>query len=732
MMRAKVSLLFLFLVTMAVFAGIRGGGQYAGTVVFDRWDGCTLYSGMYVMYISEEVKEQLRPYAQKPVLINATDVFQPMNPGDGLIKAFEYLGPAPDKQEDGVTLKGITLNNRIACIKGQKPAVEMQIINKGSGPVDVHSSHLALTLLTKQTKTTRAPLTPADGPSVAWVTRQSFWLGDEARWQGGIWTIGEENALPRILKLAPGESWSITVLFDLPRGEYDFLSGYGGGVHAGKCLTGNRVGFDVDLNGHVSEGGMEPINKKNIRNVLAELSDVKPGIVTNMRRILDKPPQEQPGIMMEISEEMESRLFWSQPQSGEALLSVINQPNDSLHQKAVQTLLYLWPFLPMEQKEAYYKTSMTASVSCRPEYPQGIEAYVGTWYDMRYNWKGWPGVEGLKMKTVSQKYLDGQAYGDPFHYEGPQASAGGILVSDLSPGQHTAKIVTEYTVTDGELSFSGRVESDTAAFKIVGRDIRDELAAPRTPELTALVERVFQFHQFRDPNDPDSHLGGIPLPDHPWAPANSAWRRGSYDRYAIYVPIYTLAEPLPVDLCFKSEYHIQETGRVYPGESVVVKKGLRGEFWCPLPKHTERIDFVRDNPGFLTVKIVLTPAPELAFSDKQIRQYYNGTLESPPLQVKNYWFRYDEAKPWEKELIRMYEELEKDRLIHEQVNYSIRAMASLDPFTRLSGIRGIESNHRSELDVSSAIPFLIKIQEGNETDLEKKASFEAAELLKKL
>ena len=73
-------------------AGIRSTGKYCGVAVFDRWDGCTLYSGAYVMYVSEKTKEGLRKYAGQAVAIDAKEVDQPHNPGDGLIGKFEYLG----------------------------------------------------------------------------------------------------------------------------------------------------------------------------------------------------------------------------------------------------------------------------------------------------------------------------------------------------------------------------------------------------------------------------------------------------------------------------------------------------------------------------------------------------------------------------------------------------------------------------------------------------------------
>ena len=130
--RAKWCFLLFAVLFTTSFAGIRGPVKYSGRVIFDRWGGCTLYSGVYVMYISEEVKEKLRPYANEAVEINATEVFQPMNPGDGLIKAFDSIEyqSGSGNQSYGVTLGRIELKNLIACKEGQKPAVLMQVINR--------------------------------------------------------------------------------------------------------------------------------------------------------------------------------------------------------------------------------------------------------------------------------------------------------------------------------------------------------------------------------------------------------------------------------------------------------------------------------------------------------------------------------------------------------------------------------------------------------------------------
>lgn len=78
---------------ITVHAGLRGPGKYCGVVVFDRWGTCFLLSGPYITYISEAVKDELRPFEGKAMQVDASDVFQPMNPGDALIRNIKSLVP---------------------------------------------------------------------------------------------------------------------------------------------------------------------------------------------------------------------------------------------------------------------------------------------------------------------------------------------------------------------------------------------------------------------------------------------------------------------------------------------------------------------------------------------------------------------------------------------------------------------------------------------------------------
>ena len=54
------------------------------------------------------------------------------------------------------------------------------------------------------------------------------------------------------MMLGIGEPLEVALNFRLPHGEYQFMAGYGGGVHAGRALASNLAGFDVDADGRAS------------------------------------------------------------------------------------------------------------------------------------------------------------------------------------------------------------------------------------------------------------------------------------------------------------------------------------------------------------------------------------------------------------------------------------------------------------------------------------------------
>jgi hypothetical protein len=67
------------------------------------------------------------------------------------------------------------------------------------------------------------------------------------RWET-CYIYSGDKPLPDSFTLKPQQKYSFKISLVLPRGEYDFLCGYGGGVHYEKSLASNIVAFDVDEN----------------------------------------------------------------------------------------------------------------------------------------------------------------------------------------------------------------------------------------------------------------------------------------------------------------------------------------------------------------------------------------------------------------------------------------------------------------------------------------------------
>lgn len=235
-------------------AGLRGPGKYCGVVVFDRWGTCFLLSGPYITYISEAVKDELRPYEGKAMQVDASDVFQPMNPGDALIRKYKILGPAPDTHHR-VMLEAPQLTAESDFGPHGTPAFLMEIRNVGSVPVTIESSQVGPALLGP---TSKSPFQASDGNSIAVITRgnllhPSSWkstVGDVTR--SASYTIDPKRHPPEHFELQPGESMKARITFEVSPGQYQFIFGYGGGVHEEKSLASNPISFDINSDGFAS------------------------------------------------------------------------------------------------------------------------------------------------------------------------------------------------------------------------------------------------------------------------------------------------------------------------------------------------------------------------------------------------------------------------------------------------------------------------------------------------
>jgi len=236
---------------LTAHAGLRGPGKYCGVVVFDRWDMCFLLSGHFITYISESVKNQLRPYEGKAIQIDALEVSQPENPGDALVRKYEIIGPAPDKHLWAI-LDGLELISQPDFAPEGTASFLIELRNSGNQAVRVRSSEFGPTLLGLNPQ---GPFSASDGKSGAWMTRtdllNSTWWereNDGVKFSAS-YTIDPKSRPPERFQLAPGEAVQVRITFQVPPGQYQFVVGYGGGVHEERSLASNAISFDLNDRG---------------------------------------------------------------------------------------------------------------------------------------------------------------------------------------------------------------------------------------------------------------------------------------------------------------------------------------------------------------------------------------------------------------------------------------------------------------------------------------------------
>jgi hypothetical protein len=237
-------------------AGIRAPGKYCGVIVFDRWDTCFLLSGHFITYISDGVKNELRPYEGRAMQLDAMEVSQPLNPGDALVRRYQIIGPAPNNHY-WVTLDGLELAARSDFGPQGTATFLIQLHNTGTNSVTVNRSEFGPTLLGLSPK---APFWPSEGRSGAWITRvgllqfssSEIWSSTPwESWSGtakysASFTIDPKSLPAERFQLAPGQSVKVPVTFKASPGQYQFIVGYGGGVHEEKSLASNAISFDLN------------------------------------------------------------------------------------------------------------------------------------------------------------------------------------------------------------------------------------------------------------------------------------------------------------------------------------------------------------------------------------------------------------------------------------------------------------------------------------------------------
>ncbi len=250
--------LSLGLAFSVVWAGIRGPGKYSGVVIFDRWDSCLLLSVNYLTYISEDAKEDLRRYRNQAIQIDILDVIQRANPGDGVVRKLAVLGPAPDFAHNG-PIDNLQIEVASDFSHGRDITFSIEMTNSAAAPIEVDTDEIGPTLL--GLRVDRPFGGAGDGRSMAWITRASLrqpdgWASSDAwsgsplgRWFFAAYVPDPSSMLPARLILEPHASRLAKVGFALVPGPYEFLVGYGGGVHEGRSIASNAVPFHVEEDG---------------------------------------------------------------------------------------------------------------------------------------------------------------------------------------------------------------------------------------------------------------------------------------------------------------------------------------------------------------------------------------------------------------------------------------------------------------------------------------------------
>lgn len=249
---SAVVLLATGVLVLRAHAGLRGPGKYCGVVVFNRWDTCFLLSGPYITYISDNVKNELRPYAGEAMQVDASDVFQPMNPGDALIRKYKIVGPAPDNHRRAA-LDELELMARSEFGSTGVPTFVLEIHNAGSDLTSIDPQEVAPALLAPVDG--ESQFLPSDGDSMAVITRsdlvhhgvrQSTVKGLTHSWS---YTVDSKTSWSERVQLAPRQSMKCRITFHVPPGKYQVVFGYGGGVHEERSLASNSISFDLSDKG---------------------------------------------------------------------------------------------------------------------------------------------------------------------------------------------------------------------------------------------------------------------------------------------------------------------------------------------------------------------------------------------------------------------------------------------------------------------------------------------------
>jgi hypothetical protein len=359
------------------------------------------------------------------------------------------------------------------------------------------------------------------------------------------------------------------------------------------------------------------------------------GYRDDIRDSLATMPENKDGVRKPIPEGLKRVIAGHQPKSGDYLLSLIADPKNPLRRRAINAFTQAWDSMSGAQIKAYLPHVLALEAQPRARYPRGVDAAVGMLYHFVDHWAGWP-ADGIPFHfaTRTTHFLDGKPYGKPFAYQGPVATTGWIRTKDLALGKHSCALELEYTFTHRGEKHTGRIRSRDFTFTMVAADTPDDLIAPKDAQTDRLVRKSFRFvqkeaelHRPREMRRFDL----VPVED-PRRP-QVTWEGPGGKQCGLSTPYWKADSALPVDLCFEVTLYDQKTGKVYPCDPLILRRGqaLMGYIY---PRDVR--SFARGRSGDVPVKVVLTPSRKTALSTTDVARYWPGSITSEVLTIRVY------------------------------------------------------------------------------------------------
>ena len=129
-------------------------------------------------------------------------------------------------------------------------------------------------------------------------------------------------------------------------------------------------------------------------------------------------PDEQQTWREFVNRKRRARVNW--------LLSLIEDPKQSLRFNATRALIVCWDDLLSDEVSRYLNHALEAKCEARPRYPQGTKASVEIGYRARYEWDGVPthseAWNAPSLQVTARVWLDEAPFGEPYSHNGPMAT----------------------------------------------------------------------------------------------------------------------------------------------------------------------------------------------------------------------------------------------------------------------------------------------------------------------